>query len=368
MGKSMMDSVLNTIMLQIQLNAAAVAAQGLGAAMNAAMGIVGWIVMAVQLLVAALTAIFQAKDKALQKQIDALAEQTEGLKEKFDELAESIDEVYSNKDLQQLNKDLRESNELWIQNLKAQKALQEQRKRTDEVNDEIKDLDDQIKEAEKSLTEALDESFSHATDGIIDSAIDAAQSFVDAWYDAFKETGDGLKGLEENMDEMLLNMVKKQAALAIVGRYTDMWQQSLKAMYENDGQLTDEEIKAWAEQIEQALPGVSEQLKAFFESFQPILGGSGELSGLEQGIAGASEETVQIVAAYLNSIRYFVSDNNALIAKMRDVIVSDDVSVNPMLEQLRIIATNTSTMNQLMESVIYSTGHEKGGAGIKVFM
>ena len=368
MGKSMMDTVLNTIMLQIQLNAATVAAQGLGVAMNMAMGIVGWIVMAVQLIATALAAIFKAKDKSLQKQIEKMTEDAEKMEEKFSELAESIDEIYSTEKLQEVNKELRETNELLIENYKNTKALQEERKRTDDVNDEIAELDEKIVEAEKDLADALANSFSHATDGIIDSAIDAATEFVDAWYDAFRETGDGMKGLEETLDEMLLNMIKKQAAMTIVGVYTDRWKKSLEDLFATDDKLTEEEIKSWSGDVRGDMEYLNDLLREYYSTYDSIVGGSGSLTGLEEGIAGASEETVQIVAAYLNSIRYFVSDNNAINAQLRDAMISNDDTRNPMLAQLRIIAQQTNNIHTLLSSVVKESGHPESGAGIKVFI
>lgn len=54
------------------------------------------------------------------------------------------------------------------------------------------------------------------TAGILDDGLSAADAFVDAWLEAFQETGDGLKGLEDNFNEMLLNLVKRQAAMTLV--------------------------------------------------------------------------------------------------------------------------------------------------------
>lgn len=370
MGQDMMNTVLNTIQLQIQLQATTVAAEAMGAAMNTAMGIVGWIVMAVQLLVQLLTAIFQAKDKALQNQIEALAKSAEDLQEKFDELADSIDEVYSTDALAQTNKDLQENNKLLLANLKAQKALQQERKQTDKVKDEIEDLNDQIKEAEQDLIDAQKEVFSHATDGILDSAMDAARGFVDAWYDAFTETGDGMKGLEENFEEMLLNMLKQQATLQIMQPFIDDWIEELKQYIDvekGDTKLTTEEARKWAESVKEDFPGLSAALEALFKSLDGIVGGDGTLSGLEQEIGSMSEETAQILAAYLNSIRFFVSENNAVLKQLRDYAMGNEDTTNPMLAQLRIIAQQTAAINSLLNSVTQS-GHPKGQSGIRVFV
>ena len=70
MSSSILDGVLNMIMLQGETFAATLAAEGLGAAINAAMGPIGWIVLAVQVLTKALKFAFEQHDKDIQEQID----------------------------------------------------------------------------------------------------------------------------------------------------------------------------------------------------------------------------------------------------------------------------------------------------------
>lgn len=50
---------------------------------------------------------------------------------------------------------------------------------------------------------------------------DAASSFVQAWLDAFNETGDGLKGLEENFDDFINNLFLKQASMRIANKFLE---------------------------------------------------------------------------------------------------------------------------------------------------
>lgn len=366
MGQDMMNTVLNTIMLQAQLNAAAVAAVGLGVAMNTAMGVVGWIVMAVQLLVSLFSAVFKAHDKGLQNQIDKLAVQTEDLQEKFESLSESIDNAY---DTTKLQKDFKEADKVtkeMIANYEKMIQLEEDKKKTDE--DAIKDYEENIEAQKQDLEDLKRDAISKATAGIFDDTLSAARDFVDAWYDAFKETGDGLKGLEDNFEEMFLNLVKQQAAMQIVGRFAKQWERDLsKYINEKDTELTKAEAQEWAEKVKATFGPMNDALKNYLGVMDEIVGSTGELSGLEKGIAGASEETVQVVAAYLNSLRFFVADNNSVMKQLRDYVIGTDDNVNPMLAQLRIIAQQTSAMRTLLDSVTQS-GHPKGQSGIRVFV
>ena len=89
-----------------QIHAATIAADGLGAAMNMAMGVVGLIVMAIQLLVQAISAAVNYAEKMRQMKLDVLAGQVDNLKKKYDALAESIEEAWSYKQLEEYSKEL----------------------------------------------------------------------------------------------------------------------------------------------------------------------------------------------------------------------------------------------------------------------
>lgn len=357
---SMISLTMSAIQFQIQL-------QAMGVVANSALGIIGWIAIAIQAVATAIAAIFKAKDKALQNQIDALAKSAEVTQESFDKLANSIDEIYSSDALAETNKEMEQLNRNLIANLKAQKSLQQERKQTDEVKEEIENLNDAILEAEQAIVDAQKDVFSHATDGILDSAMDAARGFVDAWADAYAETGNGMKGLEENFEEMLMNMAKQQAAQQIVGLFAQQWKEDLeKYIGGDDMKLTKEEAQAWAEEVRRTFPELNAALEGYLGAIMDNIGG-GSLSGLEEGIAGASEETVQVVAAYLNSIRFFVAENNAVLKQLRDYQMGTEDEVNPMLAQLRIIARQTGAIYTLLDSVT-RVGHPQGGSGIRVFM
>lgn len=342
----------------------------LGYQSNMALGVIGWIAIAIQAVATILKAAFTAKDNQLKQQIEALAEKAELLQEKFESLQESLDKVFSIKDIEETNKAIDKTNKLLVANLEAQIALQKERKQTKEVKDEIKELEQQITEANQAIKDAKDEIYSILTGGVFDDFNSVALDFVDSWADAFGETQDGLTGLEESFKEMFMNVAKQQAALLIVGEFTKKWQTMLKKyINEDDMRLTPEDAQQWAAEVQATFPELNALLEAFLGTIMKTTDavGEGSLTGLEEGIAGASEETVQIVAAYLNSIRFFVADNNAVLKQLRDYVFGDGSVTNPMLVQLRIIAEQTKAIHTLLNSVTQS-GHPRGQSGIRVFM
>lgn len=349
MHSSMLNTVLSTIQLQLQLWAAKEGATALGAAMNTAMGIVGWIVMAIQLIVEGIKAVVAAQEKIRERQIESYLDKVEKLSEAYEELADKADEAWDIHQLIAYRQELGTTYELMIRNQKAAIAVMETSKKVRKglmgkysglESDEWKEYQDALKdleELEEKAAETAESIVSKMTDGIFDSVVDAARDFTDAWADAFEETGSGLSGLEDNFKDVMLSMARQQATMLVTGRYTKQWQKMLEQFVnERDMVLTVEEAKEWARMVRATFENANEELRAYLEPIYDIFndGGTYGLSGLEKGIQGITEETAQVLAAYFNAIRGYTAN---IDAKMDSVVASLDTpnSDNPVLNELR---------------------------------
>lgn len=349
MHSSMLNTVLSTIQLQLQLWAAKEGATALGAAMNTAMGIVGWIVMAIQLIVEGIKAVVAAQEKIRERQIESYLDKVEKLSEAYEELSDKADEAWDIHQLIAYRQELGTTYELMIRNQKAAIAVMETSKKVRKglmgkysglESDEWKEYQDALKdleELEEKAAETAESIVSKMTDGIFDSVVDAARDFTDAWADAFEETGSGLSGLEDNFKDVMLSMARQQATMLVTGRYTKQWQKMLEQFVnERDMVLTVEEAKEWARMVRATFENANEELRAYLEPIYDIFndGGTYGLSGLEKGIQGITEETAQVLAAYFNAIRGYTAN---IDAKMDSVVASLDTpnSDNPVLNELR---------------------------------
>lgn len=390
MGMSILSSIPQMLTLIAQINAATLAAEGMGAAMNMAMGIIGLIVMGIQLITQVISAVVNYTNQIRENEIEVMAQQVERLQKSYDKLAQSLDDVATASGLDAMRQKLTAMNEQMIvaqQNKIAlmrddkdvKKGIEAQRKfdlglgltdaereaLTSDAYKEYLDAIDTLGEMEQNYADSMEEIFSKATDGILDNAFDDARSFTDAWHDAFLETGNGLTGLEESFDDMFKNLVRQQATLQITSLFTDKWKEQLEKLTSNTNELSPEALNEWADSIKESFPELNKLLKEFFGNFDFSGSGSG-LSGLQKGIQGITEATAEIIAAYLNSIRQYIATQNEQI----NMIVSRlDISgeENPMLSQLRIIATRATEINTLLNRLTKS-GHSQGGVGLKVFM
>ena len=368
MGMNMANTVIQTLQLQLQLKAATVEAGTFAAAMNSAMGVIGWIVMGVQLLTAAINAIVQAHDNNLQKQIESWQVEVESLQESYENLSDVIEEAYSLVELEKYSREMQHLNNQMIDAYKEMIALEEAKKQTDD--DAIKDMEKSIDDLQSQNADLLKNMFSEATDGILDSVKDAARDFTDAWFDAFKETGDGMKGLEDTFNEMIANMIKQQISMSVVSPYLERWKNQLEGYIDpkkGDLTLSIDEANKFAETVKNEMPYLNESLENAFRPIADLVnlyGDAGDLTGLQKGIQGITETQAEEISAYLNSIRFFISQQNDTLLNLAQRVLSVNDAENPIVAQLRIIATQTTAINELLNSL--TTPFSGGGRGFKV--
>ena len=363
MGMNMANTIIQTMQLQIQLNLAAQSAQGLGAAMNKAMGIVGWIVMGVQLITQALSAIIQAHDKALENTIQDNLEYVEKLQRAYEKLEKQIEDAYSVGAIQ-TSYDLAKRN--MNQQLRATQnmiEMEEKKKKKDEdrIKDwknEIEDMNEQLRELEEQRLEDLGGLGSDA------NYKSAAEDFTEAWFDAYREVGDGIGGLEDTFNEFIDNVVKKQLLM----RGTNKLLEPVLRMIDkavDDGMVTTREMaeinEKWNNDTKDAL---NSYYQSIYQMYEGMITGAGELSELSKGIQNITEPQAAAIEAYLNSMRYFVSDSNRVLKEIQQQMTVGNN--NPMVSELKAQTQLIRTIDENLSSVIGKGNSSHTGAYLKV--
>ena len=329
--------------------------------------------------------IFNIGDKKKERQIQRMAEQVENLQHAYEDLEQAQADAWSITDLDEYTEKLKKNLEMQNANLRAMIAAEEDKKKTD--NDRIKEWQQQIEENEKAIKEAQ-ESLVESLGGFGSEANykSAAQSFADAWVDAFNEGSDTLAALEDQFDELFENILKKQVSTRVADKIVNSLLKPLDdALVNYDGSSSSlQSLRQSLEKIREESP---ETLKAFDEAMKAIadtLGfdfGAGadaesNLSALQQGIQGVTEQTAEALEALLNSIRFFVAKQTEDIAAIRallsgsqaiDVSASDNPMVTILREQAGYLKNMLSIMTDMWNQA-FAPGHPKGGRGLKVFM
>lgn len=293
-------------------------------------------------------------DKKKERQIQKEIKLVERLGKQYDDLSEKIEKAYS-------IDTFKAANEEATANLEAQYAAtqrmieaEKDKKKTDW--ERIKEFQEQQEEILKQMKEQEEQRL-QAWGGIggEDYYKDATQAFVDAWLDAFRETGDGLSALEDEFDNMLMNIAKSQLALRFTDKFLAPIYRSIDEAVK-DSDVTQQELQSIREQAQVLLPQLNDALKEAMESMDmtDVATKGADLSGLSAGIQGVSEETADILASYLNSIRLFTSDNNLQLTKLVELQSLNNDMVNPMLSHLKTIVGHTDAIKSAIESVLIS--------------
>jgi hypothetical protein len=362
------DTIASVAQLIIQFTIMEVAA-------NSALGIIGYIAMALKAIATLFVTLFGNPDEELQKQIEELEVRVESLDRKFQKLEKSIKNAMGVDDINRFTDDA-------IRNLKEQNealgemiATEEAKKGTDadRIRDWANEMEDNIEEIERLRNNRIKEL------GGIGGAEDiksAAEEFTDAWLQAFLETGDGLVGLEDKFNDFARNLIKSQlmhrVVESLIRPLTTKINEIVDPQNEGGGDVTDKEwqelMLLWDRQKEV----INDRLTSLVEELGGLdsLSSNRDLEGLQKGVQSIQESTAQEIVSYMNSLRALVTQretfykNNEQLSSIMNSILVD--GINPMLDQLRVIANNTESIHTLLDSVVRA-GHSQGGYGIKVF-
>lgn len=334
---------------------------------NSALGVIGYIAMALKAIATIFASIFAAKDNRLKKQIENIEDKVESLRKAYEKLEKQMDEAYNLDSISDVAKKGQKNLEEQIDATYKMIELERQRKNQDE--DKIKDWQDEIEDAREQMKE-LEIERRQALGGLGGQADykSASEGFVSAWLESFRETGDGMKGLEEQYDEMITNMIKKQLTTRVAEKNLAPFLSYFDSMFDETSKggarVTEDELQRLERLKEDSLMQMNDQLSALSTIFGKDIMGQVELGTLQKGIQGITEQQADILASYLNAIRFFVAEQNSYL---QDIAMAQGVSQreNPMVEHLKVVAEQTTAIHELLDNLLVPHPTQSG-RGLKV--
>lgn len=345
--------------------------------------VIGGGIQAIGGLAKTIGSLFNIKDKKKEREIQRQTKNIETLGKAYDELKEKMEAAWSADDLRTQTKDTVANLDSQIASYQAMIKAEEDKKKTDHAR--IEEWQDAIEELKKTKQEILNqEKIEMGGIGGESEYKDAASSYVQAWLDAFNETGDGLKGLEENFDDFINNLFLKQASMRIANKFLEPLfqmidlavtegEEAIRKGFDGDTKVTRQEMDKIVEEAKKQFPQLSEALEDLYNALGIKDNKKAELSALQQGIQSMSEETAGELQALLNSIRFFVSQQTTDISAIRTLLdaryglETEYSDSNPMLVELR---TQTGYLEILSDRIdrVFAPSPNSKGAGIRVFM
>lgn len=364
--KAMLQGFDDCIQACISLTTSIIA---MGAAANAASGIIGIIASSLTAVATLFKTIFNVHEAKLEKSIKEHQIQVKNLEAEYDNLSDAISNAFSGL---QLGTNTQEA----IQNLERQNEqyramIENEKDKKDSDEEKIADWQQTIKDNLKKAQELRQQYFTELGGlGSGSDVRDAAGGFVDAWAEAFGETRNGISGLKEEFNDFMKNIVKKQAYMKIADHWINKFGDMINASFDSYGQVNYDRLQQAMQWFtEEAMPQMDtalEDMSAFWERIGiNWTGTTSNLSGLAAGIQGVTEETAQILEALLNSMRYYVADTNEQLRQIF-VTMTNPNDENPFLKELKNQTKYLASIDKRLDSVISAT-KRSSGSHINVF-
>ena len=274
-----------------------------------------------------------AKTKRLNREINESKEVVRQLSMAYDDLERAVSKSLGTAETEARRAAIA-NKELQLSELERQKTLEESKRSKDRDDDAIK----QYEEAIHSLRNEIDDLKEDVINNLWGEDVkSAAEAFVDAWVQAWRAGETTLDAIQEKMDEMIYNLIKKAMTSKIVETLLrpvyDELNRMTKESSEGGVALTTNELRQLAQQAGITAEQINVALGEFYGNLERLgivsktQDESNELSALQQGLQSMSESTANALEAYANSISQQVYYQSDLLTQIRDAVVGFDLDV-----------------------------------------
>lgn len=313
------DSAINGLQTMSKLIGVIIAAQ---IVFNAVAAANPWMLIATAIAAAisALNFISANKVRKANKEIERQQELIDELEYSYSRLEKLVEKSFGTEYIRNYN--------LQIKNLEAQreaelkKAEAEKSKGKKEDEDKTKEYLDNARDAQDKLLELQEEFVSSIVGTDVASA---AKDFAEEWLDAYLSFENTTKAIEDKFNEMIQNLVVNQALAGVVQRVLQPFYDEIDKLAK-DGEITTDDItkvmSAVPKYVQTATEGLNvamESLRAAGFDVDALRENTSDLKGISRDIATASEESINGLAAGINTQNFYISqihENVLVIAKM----------------------------------------------------
>lgn len=257
--------------------------------------------------------VFGKNTKQIDRQIKEQSNLIEDLEYSYSRLDVAIQKAFGSDYIYNYNKQL-EALQAQAEAYRKQAELEyskgskkRDQNKIDEYNKQARDIEDKIADMQTQLSE-----FMTGTD-----LTSAAKEFAESWIEAYKEFGSTTDAMKEKFNDMIENMVVNSlAAQLIQGILQPIFDQIDTASH--DGELSAQEIAAISEQIPSRVDminnAMSTMMNELLASGVNLRDQAGSMTGISRSIAGASEESINGLAAGINTQNFYMQHIDANVA------------------------------------------------------
>ena len=245
-----------------------------------------------------------ARVRKANKEIERQQKIIDDLEYSYGRLSDTISETFGADYIYNFNEMISQQ-EAKIVALQAQLAA-EQSKGRKKSKEAIEDYMRSIREAEDELADFKDSASEYWAGSTLTSA---AQDFANAWYEAYREYGNTLDAMKERMNDMVQNLIVKSAMAGVVEAVFKPWFDKLNEATAR-GTLTDDVVSLVNELdavVLDANNGLSVVANKFRSLGYELRGSATSFTGISRDIASASEESINGLAAGINTQNFYIS-------------------------------------------------------------
>lgn len=322
----------------------------------------GWLAL-IGAAVGALTAIgtwlSNGKVRAANKEIERQQELLDKLEYTYERLEKASEKAFGSEYISNYNQQLRNLQQQQSAYMKQAEAERSKGKKADK--DKIKDYEESAREAADSIVDL----YGAVSEKMLGSDLtSAARDFASAWLDAYKEFSSTTDAIKEKFNDMIENMIVESLLAKVMERALQPVFDMIDTMGETDFSST----AFWQQVVEKASKATQEidsganLLMNFLEQAGLSVRDLGsDMSGISRDIATASEESINGLAAGINTQNYYISQIHANVVQIvqmlyggteiqKDSAYTDLIAMqNQYLSSLPTIAANTASTAERCE-------------------
>lgn len=310
-----------------------------------------------------------ARTKRINKEIAKSVEIVRQLNMAYKELDAVVNNAMGAQELQARREQI-QNKQRQVEELKRQMQLEQSKRSKDRDDDKIKEYQETIQDLELEIADLKKDVVANLLGSDIK---DAAEQFVSTWVDAWRQGGDTMEALNEKFDDMIDNMIAKSVASYLVSK-------RLQKIFDEVDKLTDEKSEGGAEITMNELKrlknligdkSIAEQINDDLANLYGALGiafgvnseQEKNLSALQQGIQGVTEDTAGAIEAYMNIVAQRVFEQNLYLQEIRDHLNNFDLDVQlGTLSQMLLQLQQSYQVQQNIESILTGVLNPSGRA------
>lgn len=313
--------------------------------MNPFIAMAAGIIATIGAVVGLIKGIINAKVERLNKKIEEQEDILHNLEKDYDALDKAIQKAFGSDYISTYNQQLKIM-EAQIAAYREQARLEREKgKKADE--DTAKGYEEEAEKLEQKMAEMRSQVSEFMADSDVTSA---AKSFAESWIDAYKQFAFTSGAIKENFKEMIDSMVVNSLAAKIIQGILQPIFDDIDRLAQDGEELSEQDIAKIAAETEVATEKIDTAMQALMQRLAAaginMRATGSDLSGISKDIAGASEESINGLAAGINTQNFYMSYMPAISATVDAILAAIGGSTSENTAAGRAMARATSADNQ----------------------